>query len=68
MHLPCVVALVWYCQNPLDQGAVGRLLKGYETKEGANGSKSQIAGPDAGTALGLEIGKERADERRFQIF
>jgi len=67
MHLPFVVALVRYRQNPLDQGAVGWLLKRYETEEGANGSKAQIAGPDAGTTLGLEIGKERADEGRFQI-
>jgi len=57
-----------YRQNPLDQSAVGWLLKGYETEEGANGSKPQIAGPDADTTLGLEIGQERADEGRFQIF
>jgi hypothetical protein len=44
------------------------LLKGHETEERADGGKAQIAGPDAGTTLCLEIGKKRANERRFQIF
>src|SRR5262245_49090611 len=68
MHLPLVVTLVRYRQNPLDQSAVGWLLKGYETEEGADGGQAQIAGPDAGTTLCLEIGKKRANEGRFQIF
>jgi hypothetical protein len=68
MHLPFVVALVRYRQHPLYQGAVGWLLERYETKEGANGGKAQIAGLDAYATLGLEIGEERTDERRVQIF
>src|SRR5262245_35521419 len=66
--LAVVVALAWYRQNPLDQSAVGWLLKGHETEEGANGSKPQIAGSNAGTTLGLEISKKRANEGCFQIF
>jgi hypothetical protein len=68
VHLPLVVPLVRYRQNPLDQSAMDWLLKSYETEEGANGGKAQIAGPDAGAALGLEIGQERANEGGLQIF
>ena len=47
--------------------AVGRLLERHETKEGADGGQTQVARPDAGAAPHLEIGQERANERRLQI-
>ena len=56
MHLTLVVALAWYREDALDQRAVGRLLEGHKTKEGANGGQTQVARPDAGAALRLEIG------------
>ena len=67
MHLTLVVALARYREDALDERAVGRLLERHETKEGADGRQTQVARPDAGAALRLEIGQERADKRRLQI-
>lgn len=36
LHLMLVMALVRYCDNSLDKGAVRRLLEGLEPEEGAN--------------------------------
>jgi hypothetical protein len=62
MHLTLVVALARYREDALDKGAVSRLLEGHETEEGADGCQAQVARLDAGAALRLEIGQERADE------
>jgi hypothetical protein len=43
------------------------LLEGREPEEGANGRQAQVARPDAGASLCLEISEERADERRVGI-
>jgi hypothetical protein len=67
MHLTLVVALARYREDSLDQGAVGRLLEGREPKEGSDGGQAQVARPDAGGPLRLEISEERADERHIQI-
>ena len=67
MHLRLVVSLARYREHALDKGAVGRLLEGREPEEGANGRQAQVARPDAGAPLRLEISQERADERRIQI-
>jgi hypothetical protein len=40
IHLPLIVTLTRYRENPLDQSAVGWLLKGYETEEGADRGKA----------------------------
>src|SRR5262245_20617370 len=67
MHLALVVALARYRKDPLDKGAASWLLERRITKEGADGGQPQITGPDAGTALLLEVLKKRADETRIQI-
>jgi len=67
MHLSLVVALARYCEDALDEGAVSRLLERHEPEEGADGGQTQVARPDAGAALRLEIVQERADEWRIQI-
>jgi len=46
---------------------VSRILERHKTNEGADGGQAQVARPDAGAALRLEIGQERAYERRTQI-
>src|SRR5262245_8040680 len=43
MYLTLVVTLARYREDALDKGAVGRLLEGYETEEGANGGQAQVA-------------------------
>src|SRR5215207_6039194 len=55
MHLTLVVALARYREDSLDEGAVGRLLEGREPEEGANGRQAQVARPDAGAPIRLEI-------------
>ena len=55
MHLVLVVSLARYREDALDKGAVGRLFERHETKEGADGGQAQVARPDAGAALRLEI-------------
>src|SRR5262249_61912608 len=40
MHLPLVVTLARYREDPLDQGAAAWLLKGHETEEGADGGQA----------------------------
>src|SRR5205814_1348194 len=67
MHLTLAVALARYREHSLDKGAVGRLLEGREPEEGANGCQPQVARPDAGAPLCLEVSEERADERHIQI-
>jgi hypothetical protein len=67
MNLTFVVTLAWNRQDSLDQGTVGRLLEGRESEEGTNGRQAQVARPDAGAPLRLEINEERADERYIQI-
>ena len=47
--------------------AVGRLLKGCEPEEGADGGQAQVAGPDARHPVLLEVLEKRTDERRIQI-
>jgi hypothetical protein len=67
LDLALVVALARYREDSLDKGAAGRLLEGHEPEEGANGRQAQVARPDAGAPLRLEIGKEGTDERHIQI-
>jgi hypothetical protein len=67
VHLSLVVALARDREHALDEGAVRRLLERREPEEGADGGQAHVACPDAGTAPRLQIGQERADERRIQI-
>ncbi len=67
MHLTLVVALAWDREDALNKRAVSRLLEGGKPEERANGCQTQVARPDAGTPLRLEISEERADERHVQI-
>jgi hypothetical protein len=62
MDLSLIVTLARYSEDALDKGAVGRFLEGCEPEEGANGRQAQVARPNAGAALRLEISEERADE------
>src|SRR5262249_49607472 len=67
MHLTLVMAFARDRKDPLDESTAGRLLEGHETKEGADSSKAQVACPNAGAALLLEVFEKLADERRVQI-
>jgi hypothetical protein len=62
MDLSLIVTLARYSEDALDKGAIGRFLEGCEPEEGANGRQAQVARPNAGAALRLEISEERADE------
>jgi len=67
MHFTLIVSLARYREHALDEGTVSRLFEGYKPEEEADGSQAQVACRDAGAALRLEIGQERADERRVQL-
>ena len=67
MHLTLVMAFARHREDPLNKGAVGRLLEGGEAEERANGRQAQIARPRAGAALRLKISEERGDKRRIEI-
>jgi hypothetical protein len=67
IYLTLVVSLARYREHALDEGAVSRLFEGHKPEEGAHGGQAQVACRDAGAALHLEIGQERADERRVQF-
>jgi hypothetical protein len=67
MQLALIVTLARYREDTLDQGAVCRLLEGGEPEERADGGQAQVAGPDTGTPLRLEISEEAADKRHIEI-
>ena len=67
VHLSLVVALARYGEHALDQRTVCRFLEGHEPEEGSDGGQTQVTRLHAGAALYLDIGEERADERRIQI-
>jgi hypothetical protein len=63
MRLPLVVPLGWYREDALDECAVGRLLERHETKKGADGGQTQVAGPDAGGAPAWSSWSGRTPEK-----
>src|SRR5215471_194769 len=67
VHLSLFVPLARYREHTLDQRAVSRLLERHESEEGADGGQAQIARPDSGATLRLEISQERTDKGGVQI-
>jgi hypothetical protein len=67
LDLRAVVALLWYRQNALSQGAHARLMESNIAEERMKGSQAGISAAGAIAALFFEMVEEGADERSIQI-
>ena len=62
-----MVALLWYRQNALGQGAHARLMEGHVAEERVKGRQTGVSAAGAIATLFFEMVEEGAEKRDIQI-